>query len=250
MQFEPWQWLVAALAALIVGIAKGGINGLGFLPVIIFAQVLPSTKQSSGFVLPLLIFGDAVAVLSYRRHTQWSYLWKLFPWTAAGVLAGYFAMDRINDRQAARLIGLIVVALVIMHLWRRRQAKLAGPDAPPQEHGAWFPPVIGVLAGFTTLVANAAGPLMALYLLAMGLPKLAYVGTAAVFFLLLNWFKVPFMVDLGLITAASFKFNLLLAPAVLAGTFAGRWLLTRINQKLFENLALGLSIVGAVRLLM
>lgn len=249
MQFETWQWIVAALAALIVGIAKGGINGLGFLPVIIFAQVLPSTKQSSGFVLPLLIFGDVVAVLSYRIHTQWSYLWKLFPWTAGGVLTGYFAMGRINDKQAAHLIGLIVMALVILHLWRRRQAKLAGPDAAV-EHGWWFAPLIGVLAGFTTLVANAAGPLMALYLLAMGLPKMKYVGTGAVFFLLLNWFKVPFMVNLGLITANSFKFNLYLAPAVLAGTFVGRWLLTRINQKLFENLALGLSAVGAVKLLM
>lgn len=249
MNFETWQWVVAVLAAMLVGVSKGGIAGLGFLPVVIFAYVLPSTKQSSGFVLPLLIFGDLVAVLNYRRHTQWSYLWKLFPWTAAGVLAGYFAMGRINDRQTAKLIGLIVVGLVILHLWRRRQAKLAGPDAEI-EHGVWFAPAIGVLAGFTTLVANAAGPLMALYLLAMRLPKMEYVGTGAVFFMLLNWFKVPFMVNLGLITTNSFKFNLLLAPAVLIGTFAGRWLLTRINQKWFENIALGLSAVGAVKLLL
>ncbi|MFT3782463.1 MAG: sulfite exporter TauE/SafE family protein [Nibricoccus sp.] len=249
MEFSTWQWVLAALAAMLVGISKGGINGLGFMPVILFAQILPSTKQSSGFVLPLLIFGDLVAVLSYRRHTQWSYLWKLFPWTAAGVIMGYFAMGRINDKQAAHLIGAIVMGLVILHLWRRRQAKLAGPDAP-QDHGWWFAPMIGVLAGFTTLVANAAGPLMALFLLAMRLPKMEYVGTGAVFFMLLNWFKVPFMVNLGLITTNSFKFNLLLAPAVLIGTLLGRWMLNKINQRLFENLALGLSAVGAVRLLM
>ena len=248
MSFEPWQWVVAALAALLVGVSKGGIAGLGFLPVVIFAQVLPSTRQSSGFVLPLLIFGDVVAVLNYRRHTQWSYLWKLFPWTVAGVLAGFFAMGRINDRQAAKLIGLIVVGLVVLQLWRRRQEKLARPGEILVQ-GWWFGPLIGVLAGFTTLVANAAGPLMAIYLLAMHLPKLEFVGTGAVFFMLLNWFKVPFMVHLGLITADSVKFNLLLAPAVLAGTFGGRWLLTRINQKWFENLALGLSAAGAVKLL-
>jgi len=248
VNFEPWQWAVAALAAMLVGVSKGGITGLGFLPVVIFAQVLPSTRQSSGFVLPLLIFGDVVAVLTYRRHTQWSHLWKLFPWTAAGVLAGYFAMGRINDRQAAKLIGLIVVGLVILHLWRRRQAKLAEPGKV-LDQGWWFAPAIGVLAGFTTLVANAAGPLMAIYLLAMHLPKMEFVGTGAVFFMLLNWFKVPFMVHLGLITANSVKFNLLLAPAVLLGTLAGRWLLTRINQKWFENLALGLSAAGAVKLL-
>lgn len=248
MNFEAWQWAVAALAAVLVGVSKGGISGMGFLPVVIFAQVLPSTRQSTGFVLPLLIFGDIVAVLNYRRHTQWSHLWKLFPWTAAGVLAGYFAMGRINDRQAAKLIGLIVVGLVVLHLWRRRQVKLAGPGAE-LEHDWWFAPMIGVLAGFTTLVANAAGPLMAIYLLAMHLPKMEFVGTGAVFFMLLNWFKVPFMVNLGLITTNSIKFNLFLAPAVLIGTFAGRWLLTRINQKWFENLALGLSAVGAMRLL-
>jgi uncharacterized membrane protein YfcA len=233
---------------MLVGISKGGITGLGFLPVVIFAQVLPSTRQSSGFVLPLLILGDIVAVLNYRRHTQWSHLWKLFPWTAAGVLAGYFAMGRINDRQAAKLIGLIVFALVILHLWRRRQAKLAEPGAE-LDHGWWFAPTIGVLAGFTTLVANAAGPLMAIYLLAMHLPKMEFVGTGAVFFMLLNGFKVPFMINLGLITADSVKFNLFLAPAVLVGTFAGRWMLTRINQKWFENLALGLSAAGAMKLL-
>jgi len=249
VNFESWQWVVAALAAMLVGVSKGGIAGLGFLPVVIFAQVLPSTRQSSGFVLPLLIFGDVVAVLNYRRHTQWSHLWKLFPWTAAGVLAGYFAMGRINDRQAAKLIGALVFGLVVLHLWRRRQAKLAEPGEV-LDQGWWFAPMIGVLAGFTTLVANAAGPLMAIYLLAMHLPKMEFVGTGAVFFMLLNWFKVPFMVNLGLITADSVKFNLLLAPAVLAGTFAGRWLLTRINQKWFENLALGLSAAGAVKLLL
>jgi uncharacterized membrane protein YfcA len=249
VNFKTWQWVGAALAAMLVGVSKGGISGMGFLPVVIFAQVLPSTRQSTGFVLPLLIFGDLVAVLNYRGHAQWSHLWKLFPWTAAGLLAGFFAMGQINDRQAAKLIGLIVVGLVILHLWRRRQAKLAGPDAE-LEHGWWFAPAIGVLAGFTTLVANAAGPLMAIYLLAMHLPKMEFVGTGAVFFMLLNWFKVPFMVHLGLITANSVKFNLLLAPAVLVGTFAGRWLLTRINQKWFENLALGLSAAGAVKLLL
>ncbi len=248
MNFEPWQWAAAALAALLVGVSKGGISGMGFLPVVLFAQVLPSTRQSTGFVLPLLIFGDLVAVLSYRKHTEWSHLWKLFPWTAAGVFVGYFAMGRIDDQQAARLIGLIVITLVVLHLWRRRQAKLAGPGLE-LEHGWWFAPAIGVLAGFATLVANAAGPLMAIYLLSMHLPKLAFVGTGAVFFMLLNGFKVPFMVNLGLITSDSVKFNLVLLPAVLVGTFLGRWLLTRINQKWFENLALGLSAVGAVWLL-
>ena len=91
---------------------------------------------------------------------------------------------------------------------------------------------------------------MAIYLVSMRLPKLEYVGTAAVFFMCLNLFKVPFMVSLGLITLHSFGFNLLLAPAVVLGAIAGRWLVIRINQALFENLVLTLSAIAGVLLLL
>jgi uncharacterized membrane protein YfcA len=240
---DGWQWVLAICAALFVGVSKTGVGGLGMLSVVIFAQIMPA-KQASGLVLPLLMFGDVVAVTWYRRHTQWQFLWRLFPWTAAGVVIGYFAMGRIDDLQARKLIGILVLALVALHLIRRR---LRGEDV--EERGWWFAPIIGVLAGFTTLVANAAGPLMAIYLLSMRLPKLEFVGTGAIFFMLLNWFKVPFMIDLGLINTASFTLNLWLAPAVFAGAWAGRKLMLRIDQKLFENLALGLSAVAGVKLL-
>jgi uncharacterized membrane protein YfcA len=208
--------------------------------------VFPSTKQASGLILPLLIFGDCVAVLSYRTHTQWRYVWKLLPWTAAGVVLGYFALGHISDRTARTMIGVIIVFLCAMGYWRRYM------KTPASETGHWhwtLAAALGVTAGFVTLVANAAGPLMAIYLVAMRLPKMQFVGTAAVFFMVLNLFKVPFMVDLGLITAPSFVLNLMLAPAVLLGAFAGRWLLIHINQRLFENLVLALSAIAGVLLI-
>src|SRR5277367_6125520 len=245
---EPLQWVCAVLGALMVGISKAGITGLSILSVALFTHVFPSSKQASGLVLPLLIFGDFVAVLSYRTHTQWRYLWRLMPWTAAGVVLGYFALGYVSDRTARIMIGVIIVALCILGYWRRYLR------APPQEtEGAWhwtLAAALGVMAGFITLVANAAGPLMAIYLIAMRLPKMEYVGTAAVFFMLLNLFKVPFMVDLGLITAQSFSFNLMLAPAVLLGALAGRWLLKRVNQNLFEQLVLLLSAIGGILLIL
>ncbi len=242
MDFTFGQWVLAAAAGLLVGVSKSGIGGLGMLAVVIFAQILPA-KQATGMVLPLLCFGDILAVLAYRQHAQWKHLWRLFPWTAAGVLIGYFALGKIGEREARVLIAVIVLSLVVLHLLRRQRS---GTEA---EHGAWFPPAIGVLAGFTTLVANAAGPLMAVYLLAMRLPKMDFVGTAAVFFLLLNLFKVPFMVNLGLINSASFAINLWLVPAVVAGTWLGRKLLARIDQRAFENIALALSVVAGLKLL-
>ena len=117
-------------------------------------------------------------------------------------------------------------------------------EAPP-----WFAIAAGVLAGFTTQVANAAGPVMVLYLLAMRLPKMEFLGTGAVFFLCLNLFKAPFMAGLGMITADSFRINVMLAPAVVAGALAGRWIVHRINQQWFELIALVLTLAAGVKLL-
>ena len=242
----PLLWLFAALGAFMVGVSKAGITGLSILSIALFTQVFPSSKQASGLVLPLLIFGDFVAVFAYRKHTQWHYVWRLFPWTALGVVLGYFALGRISDHATKSLIGGIIVSLAALSFWR---TYLSVPNDKRTAALHWsVAALIGVLAGFITLVANAAGPLMAIYLVAMGLPKMEYVGTAAVFFMLLNLFKVPFMVDLGLITVQSFGFNLMLAPAVLLGALAGRWLLMRVNQNLFEQLVLALSAIGGILL--
>ena len=244
---EPLQWVCAVLGALMVGISKAGITGLSILSVALFTHVFPSSKQASGLVLPLLIFGDFVAVLSYRTHTQWRYLWKLMPWTAVGVVLGYFALGHISDKTTRIMIGVIIVSLCVLGYWRR-YLTLPTPETETPKHWA-LAAAIGIVAGFITLIANAAGPVMAIYLVAMRLPKMQFVGTTAVFFMVLNLFKVPFMVDLGLITAQSFKFNLMLAPAVLLGAFAGRWLLIRINQQLFEKLVLGFSAIAGILLI-
>jgi len=242
MQLEIWQWALAVVGAISIGVAKTGIGGLGLVAVTIFANIMPA-REASGFVLPMLICADLVAVKSYRQHTQWKHLGRLFPWTAGGVLAGWLAMGRIDDGQASVLIGLIVLAMVGLHLWRMRK----GEAQPPE--GMVFAAFIGVLAGFTTLVANAAGPLMALYLLAMRFPKMEWMGTAAVFFFLINLFKVPFMMQLDLINSASFWGNFLLFPAVVLGAMFGRWLLPKINQQLFETLALWMSFIAGVKLM-
>jgi uncharacterized membrane protein YfcA len=244
---EPLQWICAILGALMVGMSKTGITGLSLLSIALFAHVFPSSKQASGLILPLLIFGDFVAVLSYRTHTQWRYLWKLMPWTAVGVVLGYFALGNISDRTTRYMIGVIIVSLCVLGFWRRYLA------VQSQESEAWhwaLAAALGIAAGFITLVANAAGPLMAIYLVAMRLPKMQFVGTVAVFFTVLNLFKVPFMVDLGLITVQSFKFNLMLAPAVFLGALAGRWILIRINQRLFEDLVLALSAIAGILLIL
>jgi uncharacterized membrane protein YfcA len=249
MTLSPAQWVVALVGAFIVGLSKTSISGLGILFVALFALVLPSTKQATGIVLPLLIFGDFVAVVVFRQHTQWRFLWKLLPATAVGVVLGFIALGRISDPGARLLVGCIICSLALLSVALRRRR--AAADGGPADGGAaplsrFFAPAIGIIAGFITLIANAAGPVMAIYFVTMRMPKMQYMGTVAVFFMLLNLFKVPFMVRLGLITPQSFEFNLVLLPAVLLGTLAGRWLLAHINQRVFENIVLAVSAIAGL----
>lgn len=238
LNFHALQWCLAALGAVLVGVSKTGITGLSLIFVSIFAAIMPA-RRSTGLVLPLLMVGDLVAVLHYRHHAQWRHVWRLLPWSCAGVVIGFFAMGRMNDQQARFAIGTIVLGLAVLYIVRRLR-----PGGDQEERAPWFAPAIGVLAGFTTLIANAAGPLTVIYLLAMRLPKMEYMGTTAVFFMLLNFVKLPFMIGLGLVTKESLGANLVLLPAVLVGAWLGRWLLARINQRVFENIVLGLALVA------
>jgi uncharacterized membrane protein YfcA len=244
--FEPWQWALLIAGAFMVGLTKTGIAGLGILVVAVFTLAIPA-RQATGVILPMLILGDVFGVLLYRRHTEWRHLWKLFPWTGAGVVVGWLALGRIDGQQTSRLVGAILLLLLAVHFWRKsRQAS----DEDTVAHAPlWVAAGTGLLAGFTTLVANAAGSVMTLYLLAMRLPKMGFLGTNAVFFLLLNWFKVPFMVNLDLINSESLWLNLKLAPAVIAGGLLGRVAAARMNQQLFEAIALALTALAAVKLL-
>ena len=237
-------WLILALGAFFSGASKGGLPGVNMVGVILFAQVLPA-KVATGALLPLLIVADLVAVLIFRRKANWRELWRVFPWTALGVLFGWALLGRVDDTQVRRMIGAIILALAALQVWRARD-----PEAGVRlvRHPATAA-VTGVLAGFTTMIANAAGPIMSLYLLAMNLPKLEFAGFAAWFFLVVNTFKLPFMIGLGLIPPSSLGMDAALAPVAVAGALGGRCVLERLPQAWFEGLVLVFAVVGGLRLL-
>lgn len=257
-EFSPWHWALLFAGGIAVGLSKTGVPGIGILFVAVFANILPA-RASTGVVLPLLILGDLAALALYRREVVWSHVARLLPWAGAGILLGWWALGRMSDAWTARAIGLILLAMLGVHAWRHWNRKsvlrtygsgtvdeVAAGSSPSRVFAAGA----GVLGGFATLIANAAGPVMSIYLLAMRLPKREFLGTGAVFFFLINWFKVPFMVNLGLINSASLSLNLWLAPAVLVGAWLGARVAARIEQKTFETLTLAFAALAAVRLLL
>jgi uncharacterized membrane protein YfcA len=238
--------LLLALAAFLVGFSKTGVAGIGGFTVAIFANILPP-RESTGALLPLLVCADLVAVMAYRQHAVWSHLWRLFPSAAVGIIGGYFAMVYINDKQVSWLIGGTLIVMVVIHFFRKMKS-----ESKPEESSHMAQPLVittGILAGFTTMIANAAGPIIVLYMLWMKLPKMQFLGTGAWYFLILNTFKLPFSYHLGLINVKSLSFDLILVPLVLLGGLGGRALIPYINQKWFEILALTSTLVAAARLL-
>jgi uncharacterized membrane protein YfcA len=240
---SPAAWLIALAAALCVGISKTGFGGLGIVSVLLFTEIFPA-KQSTGALLPLMVAADFLGVYFYRRHASWPDLLKLLPATLAGIVCGWWLMPRIPDGAFRPFFGWLILGLMALNVLQRRFPRMV---VPVPGH-----PALGLLAGWftgvATMLANAAGAITAFYFLARRMDKMTFVGTAAWFFLVVNLTKVPFSLHLGLIDAASLGFDAVLLPAVLAGALAGRHLLCRVPQKLFEQITIAFAARAALRL--
>jgi len=235
-------WAALGLAAALVGFAKTGINGTASLAIVLFATVLPA-RVSTGALLPILIAGDVFATRFYRHHVEWRMLARLGPWVVAGTALGSVVLGFADDATMRVAIGAILLVMLAGQLVQKRLRPTAVPARRSAAAGA------GIAAGAATMLANAAGPIMVLYLILSGLSKLRFLGTMAWFFLAVNLLKAPISAGLGLITWPTLAVTVLLLPAVALGAWAGLLLVHRINQKQFETATLALSAVGAALLI-
>ncbi|MEU6806545.1 MULTISPECIES: sulfite exporter TauE/SafE family protein [Streptomyces] len=247
---SPAEFAALAFAALLVGFSKTAVSGANTVSLAIFAAVLPA-RASTGVLLPILIVGDVLAVLTYRRHAHWPTLWRLFPAVGAGVVFGTLFLMWADDQVVRTSIGAILLLMTAVTVWRRRTADQDDePDSVTTRAGRVKARSYGVLGGFTTMVANAGGPVMSMYLLSAGFRKLGFLGTSAFFFLIVNVSKVPFSVGLGLIDGPSLLLDAALALFVVPGALLGKWAVHRINQRLFEQLVIAATVLGGLQLLL
>lgn len=235
------KFFILELNSFLIGVSKTGIPGIGILAIPLTAMILPA-KLSTGLILPNLIMGDIFAVIYYRRKAIWKYILRLLPFASLGIIIGYLLMGKINDKILSKFIGIIILVILFLNwYWNRKEIKV-----PEKFYFAIF---MGLLAGITTMMANAAGPILIIYLLSMKLPKTEFVGTGAWYFFILNWFKVPFSVNLGLINLYSLKLNFLLFPGVATGALLGIFFLKKIPQKIFNEVVQIFTFIAALKLI-
>jgi uncharacterized membrane protein YfcA len=198
-------------------------------------------QLSSGVLLPILCLADVMGVWYYHRHASWYHLKKLFPWAALGTVLGTVVGGMIDDAMFKMVMaGIIVISVVIM-LWLERGHKEDVPDYK------WFAGLTGVAGGFTSMVGNLAGSVMAIYFLSMRLPKNQFIGTTAWFFMVINWFKVPFHVfGWHTINLNTFLLDLTTLPFIALGAYVGIVIVRNIQERAYRWFIIGMTFVAAV----
>jgi uncharacterized membrane protein YfcA len=239
----PAAYALALFGVFCLGLSKTGFPGLSMVNVAILAEVF-GAKASVGIALPLLILADFIVYPAFRKFASWRETLPLLVPAAAGVLAGWQLLGRIDDLTARRIIGTIVLAMLALQLLRQYRAGFIHhlPDSRAFRWGT------GGAIGVSTTLANAAGPVYGVYAIVHKMPKETFLGVGARLFLAVNLLKLPFNADLGILNSTSLRINLALVPALLAGLAIGRYAITRVPQKLFDALLLAFTAAAGVRL--
>ncbi len=239
--FSYAQWTLAAFCGILVGLSKTGLVGSMFLVIPIMAGMF-GALESTGVVLPMLVLADIVAVIYYNRHANWKHLARLMPFALVGILVA-LAIGKLVSKTAFEVLFSVTILLVIaLMIWRELQKKqMTIPK------GMWFPTGMGFVSGFATMIGNAAGPTMYLYLLSMKLPKDVFIGTGAWFYFMVNVIKIPLQALIWkTITPATLAFNLVTVPFIFLGIWIGIAAVKRIPEKAFRALVMASVLVAAL----
>jgi uncharacterized membrane protein YfcA len=240
--FSGTDWVISLICGLLIGMAKAGVSGTGMAIIPVMAMIFGG-KNSTGIVLPMLIMADVFAVRYYSRHAEWQHVLRVMPWAMIGVFVALAIGNYVSDRVFKSVLSLSVLTGVTLMIWQDFSKSMIMPE------GGWLAVTLGLAGGFATMIGNAAGPIMALYLLSMRIPKYVFIGTGAWFFLLINLFKVPLHVFVWhTITIKTLAFNVLLAPTIIAGVFIGIQIVKVIPEKLYRLLVIGTTIVSSLLL--
>lgn len=243
---DPVFYLLAIPAVMLMGLSKGGLAGVGALslPMMLFAI---GTVQAAAILLPLLIVQDVVGVWAFRRTIDRFVLAWTLPGAAVGIIGGYVFAASVSPGLVMAAVGGISALFGAYRLWAARRER---PADRPMGFAAsgWAGLGVGVVSGWTSQIAHAGGPPFQVWVLPRRLTPPVLAGTTAVFFVVVNWLKVPAYWALGQFTATNLLTAAALMPVAIASTFAGVWLVRRIDPARFYTLIYVLMIVTGAKL--
>ena len=236
-------YLAGSLAALLVGIAKGGLGLVGMLGVPIVALVT-SPVRAAAILLPVYVLSDLVGLWLYRRDFSRENVQVLVPAACVGIALGWATASRVSADGVSVLVGLIGVAFVL-NTWRiRRHPPL--PRAAGAVRGSFW----GAILGFTSFVSHAGAPPFQIYVMPQRLPKMTYAGTSTVVFAAVNAIKLIPYAALGQLSLDNLHVAAMLAIPALAGTAIGVRLVRIVPQERYYRVVQALLLLVSARLLL
>ena len=232
------------LSALCIGMSKTGVQGIMLLIVPYMAMAF-GAKESTGVILPMLCMADIIAVAYYKRIADWKVVAKLLPTAVLGFFVAIFVDKLIPAQGFRQLMGWTLALAMAVMIW----SEIFGKENRWMRKW-WYSAFFGLLGGFTTMIGNAAGPVMSVYLLSMRKEKLEYIGINAWFFLVVNLLKVPFQIlAWDNITWNTFSVNLLMLPMIGLGALLGIRLVKLFPEKAFRMFIQVVTILSVVMML-
>ena len=239
------EWIVILICGMLIGMSKVGVPGVSMIVVPVLAFIF-GAKQSTGVLLPILMMADVFGVAYYRRHANWHHLIKVIPWAMVGLLIALWVGEKVNDDQFKNLIAILVFLSIGLMIW---QDKRKGTNLFPDKW--WFAAGMGILGGFATMIGNVAGPVFAIYLLAMHLQKKSFIGTSAWFFMILNFTKFPLQLFVwDNINLHSLTIDIITLPAIGAGAFLGYRLVKILPEHTYRGFVIVVTVISAFLLLL
>ena len=223
---DPWFYVAAVPAMIVLGLSKGGFASIVILSVPIMALVI-SPVQAAGIVLPILVLSDIIAVVSYRKLYDLPTLKITLPAAVIGVGIGWAAAATVTEDQTRLIVGLVSV-LFALNFWFRHRLKPKPHDQNAAKANFW-----GVVAGFTSFVSHSGGPPYQMYAVPLRLEPRIYAGTTVIFFATINAIKLVPYFFLGQFDATNLTTSAILLPVSIPATLLGVWLVRRFETEAF-----------------
>jgi uncharacterized protein len=245
LNLSVFEWTIILVCGMLIGMSKVGVPGVSMIVVPALAFIF-GAKQSTGVLLPILMMADIFGVAYYRRHANWNHLIKVIPWAVVGLLLALWVGKLVNDKQFKNLIAILVFLSIGLMLWQdKRKGKNLFPDK------WWFAASMGILGGFATMIGNVAGPVFAIYLLAMHLPKNSFIGTSAWFFMIINFTKFPLQLFVwNNIHTETLAIDLITLPAIAIGAFIGFKVVRIIPELTYRGFVILITAISGLLLML
>lgn len=228
MNFDHFSWL-AGVAALLVGLAKGGMPAIGMVAVPLLSLSM-SPVQAAVLLLPIYVISDMVGVWLYRHAYSAVNLRILIPAGVTGVVVGWLTAAMVSDRAITLLIGLMGIGFCL-NMWLRKNGN--APPQPAHVGKGWF---WGVVSGFTSFISHAGAPPFQVYMLPQKLPKAEFAGTSTILFAVINAAKIVPYQNLRPYSTEMLWSAAAVVPFALIGTVAGAYATRRIADVWFYRL--------------